>query len=154
MKKIVNGIEIELTQEEINNLGQLSSDQYLESCKKEKCNQVKILRESNLLRPTPHTITYGGNLINKTFNISSGDLAMFGTIIDGLKDLLEGATRGWTDATGERLELDIDDFKSLRNHLLFRDDQEHTQARRKIDAINALTTIEEVEAFDINEVIV
>lgn len=129
-------------------------DLLLQKTKTKKISQVKALRNSNLLRPTPHTVTYGGNIANKTFNVGANDLAMFNIIIDDLRDKSEGSTRGWTDANGDRLELTINDFKSLRSHLVLRDNLEYNQAQLKITAINNLSTIEEVEAFDINEVIV
>lgn len=124
-----------------------------------KKKEIKALRESNRHASTPQTITYEGNLENKTFDISiDKDLAMFGNIISDLQeDIDNGAinpTRNWSDATGERLALKIGDFKSLKKHLNSRDEQEYDQARLKIDAIEDLNTIEEVEAFDINQIIV
>lgn len=172
----------------------------LKEAKDKKKEEIKALRKSNLLKSTPQTITYSGNLENKTFNINEGDLNTFTSIIGDLQDYnlevdneisrflltsndimigqfvkqrdlnlyfkvidlsnldnelgYEIPTRTWGDITGERLLLDITDFKSLRKHLNLRDVQEYDHARLKIEAINLLTTIEEIEAFDITQVII
>jgi hypothetical protein len=123
-----------------------------------KIREIKALRKANLLKSTPQTITYSGNLENKIFNISDGDTNTFTTIIGDLQDDIDNGatnpTRTWGDSTGERLTLKISDFKSLRKHLIHRDAQEYDQARLKVDLINDLTTVKKVNAFDATQVIV
>ena len=130
----------------------------LQEAKDKKELEIKALRKANLLKSTPQTITYSGNLENKTFNINENDIDKFTTIIASLQDDIDNGavnpTRNWSDETGERLSLDINDFKSLRKHLNLRDEQEFDQARLKIEALELLETIEEIEAFDITQVIV
>ena len=135
-----------------------SWDYSLQDAKDKKITEIKALRKSNLLKSTPQTITYSGNLENKTFNINENDIDKFTTIIASLQDDIDNGavnpTRNWSDETGERLSLDINDFKSLRKHLNIRDEQEFDQARLKIEALELLETIEEIEAFDITQIIV
>ena len=196
-------IEVSLRPDDAGKIYDFDSDSWgysLQDAKDKKITEIKALRKSNLLKSTPQTITYSGNLENKTFNISEGDLDKFTTIINELQDYnvevdneatrflltsndimidwivkqrdlnlyfkvvdlshldnelgYEAPTRTWGDATGERLLLDISDFKSLRKHLNLRDAQEYDQARLKIEAFELLETIEEIEAFDITQIIV
>jgi len=130
----------------------------LEEAKDSKIAEIKALRDTNLIKSTPQTITYSGNLENKIFNINDGDTNTFTTIIGDLQDDIDNGainpTRTWGDSTGERLILEISDFKSLRKHLIHRDAQEYDQARLKVDLINDLTTVKKVNAFDVTQVIV
>lgn len=159
MHKIVNGVKIELTEEEINNLGQDGPEQLLQKAKDKKIAEIKALRECNLNDSTPREPgTYGGNLADKSIKISVKEhLPIFESIISKLERLIESGatnpTRAWTDANGDRLDLTIEDYKSLASHLDLRDEYEYTIAALKIKEVEALTTIEEVKAYDINKVI-
>lgn len=124
-----------------------------------KIKEIKQFCEEELRKSTPQTITYNGNLENKTFKVDVKEhLPLFESIISKLKRRIDAGeqspTREWTDASGERLNLSLEDFESLSNHLDSRDEQQYAQRRLKIDAINSLNTVEEVEAFNIEEVIV
>lgn len=158
MKKIVNGLEIELTAEELleYNAIQPKPQDILNQTKQRKINQIKALRDNNLKKPTPQTISYEGNLANKSFAITKDDLTLINVIICDLDDKiaagLENPTREWTAIEG-RFALNISDFKSLRSHVLLRDEQEYSQARLKVSEIAALETLEEVENYDINKII-
>jgi len=123
----------------------------INNAKEKKRKEIKALRDKRLLDPTPRTLSNGG--LNRQFNLKSGDLLMFNTIITVLSQA-QGSTRSWEAADGIRYELDINDYKSLVNHLILRDEQEYSQARLKIDVLNSLNTLQEVEAFDINQIIV
>lgn len=130
----------------------------LQEAKDKKKAEIKALREEDLNKPTPRTVIYEGNLSNRSFNISVKDhLPIFESIINKLSRLadsgVENPTREWTDASGQRVALDINDYTSLANHLDLRDEAEYSQANLKIKEVEALTTIEEVEAYDINKVI-
>ena len=149
---------------------EFTDSELLQNAKDKKIAEIKALRNSNLLKSTPQTITYSGNLENKTFNISEGDANVFATIIGKLQRQInagvQNPTRNWSDASGERLSLSINDFESLADHLELRDEQEFDQARLKTEAIKAMNltedsieetiqeVIERIEDFDINEVIV
>lgn len=123
----------------------------LEEAKDKKKAEIKALRDKNLLLPTPLTIELGG--LNKQFNVKSVDLLMFGTIITVLSQS-EGSTRSWQAGDGVRYELTVNDYRSLVNHLISRDELEFFQAKLKIAALSLLNTAEEIEAFDINEIII
>jgi hypothetical protein len=123
----------------------------LPKAKDKKKAEIKALRDNNLLLPTPLTIELSG--LNKQFNIKSVDLLMFGTIIAVLSQS-EGSTRSWQAGDGVRYELTVNDYRSLVNHLISRDELEFFQAKLKIAALSLLNTVEEIEAFDINEIII
>jgi hypothetical protein len=128
----------------------------LEEAKNKKISQIKALRDSNLAKPTPQTISYEGNLANKSFALTRDDLTLINVIIGDLEEKiangLENPTRDWTAIEG-RFALNVGDFKSLRTHMVWRDELEYTQARLKIEEIKALTTLEEVENYDINKIV-
>lgn len=131
---------IELSQEEIN--------QYLlEKERQKKLESLERLRDEELLKPAPQTITYGGNLSNKTFSIKSDDVFRFGNIIAMLER--SGGTRNWTDANGGRVALGVDDYRSLRNHLLVRDETIYNLYAEKKAAIEACQTLEELEQIEL-----
>lgn len=168
LSKNIRDLNDEATQEE--------ADLFiLNETKDTKIQSLKELRDVNLIKETPQTINYSGNLLNKQFKLGKEDLSTFNVIIDMLKEqIIEGnltPTRKWTDATGDRLDLDIEDFKSLRNHLLNRDEQEYDQYKLKKDEINSIRfydaeidpieneetttqTIQRVKDYDINQVII
>ena len=52
------------------------------------------------------------------------------------------------------LEVAKDELMSVSNHYEFRKTQEYNQRDLKVVRINKLTTIAEVEAFNINQIIV
>lgn len=155
-----NGVEIENWDYDIDKPNFKKADYELSLARSAKISEIKNLRNSNLKKATPQTVgAYDDmdSLINKTFNISQNDVEKFNTIISRLQEKIDNGavnpTRSWKTITG-RVRLNIDEFRSLRNHLEDRDEQEYDQADLKITAINSFTTIEEVEAFDINEVMV
>lgn len=144
-----------------------SLEEQLEEAKQEKYTQIKNLRKENINKPTPQTITYSGGLANKMFKVNfDKDITAINGVISDLEhsiaNLVLNPKRGWTDINGDRWELNIDDFKSLRKHILDRDDQERKQEELKNKAIQAIVptaqkTIEqaiaEVKAFDITQII-
>jgi len=160
MNKIVNGKLIELTPEEIAEYEarQPTAEDLLQNAKDSKIAEIKALRNSSILEPTPKTVSFQDNLENKTFNVQSNDVNVFSNIIAYLQDLIDSGmlspTRKWTDAEGERIDLSVNDFRSLRNHLIYRDELQYDQAKLRVAAVKALTVIEDVEAYDINQVII
>jgi hypothetical protein len=157
--KLVNGINIELSESEYQEYydRQPTTDQLLAAAKDKKKVEIKKLRDSNLEKPTPQSIEYDGNLSNRSFAVSVKiHLPVFESIIAKLNRRIEAGedspTREWTDSSGERLQLTIEDYKSLANHLDERDEQEYSQARLKIELLESLDTLEEIGDFDINEV--
>tara|TARA_R110000737_G_C14595333_1_gene488215 strand:+ start:179 stop:712 length:534 start_codon:yes stop_codon:yes gene_type:complete len=132
-----------------------------------KNNEIKATRKKELLRSTPQTITYEDNLANKSFNVNSDQhIPLFNAFINKLQERIDSGatnpTRNWTDSEGNRLALGIDDFRSLRNHLDERDEQQYDQAILKEKEIDKLSKsnkskkdkIKNIEDFDITQVIV
>jgi hypothetical protein len=144
----------------------------LQEAKDKKRAEIKALRDSNLQKPTPQTINYSGALSNRTFDIDVvRTLPLINSFLSTLKEKrqiwiddadfaqynrarfgIENPTRGFTDANGERLELGIDDFRSLKFHLDDRDEVQFNQYQARVNFLETLTTIEEIEAYDINTV--
>jgi hypothetical protein len=60
-----------------------------------------------------------------------------------------GTTYKWITEGNEIVTLSVSDIESICNHIDLRDTIEHLQARKRKDAVNLLTTVEEVEAYDI-----
>jgi hypothetical protein len=137
---------------------EFTNAELLQNAKNEKVAAIKALRTFNLNKPTPQTITYSGNLSNRSFDIEvEKHLPLFQAIIASLQRKIDSGvqnpTRAFSDSTGERLELSIADYKSLANHLDERDEQQYTQAQLKTDAVNTLTTVAAVNAFDITQIL-
>jgi hypothetical protein len=134
----------------------------LELAKNRKKIEIKALRDNQLELPTPQhqdLNLYTGNLANRSFNVSCKEhIPRFSAIINMLErqisELNPNPTREWTDASGTILNLTISDFQSLLDHLEARDKTEFRLCNLRKAAVDALTTIEEVEAFDITQIIV
>lgn len=129
----------------------------LEEATQAKIKEIKAQRDTNLCKPTPQTVTYGGKLSNRTFNINVKEhLPIFNSIITILQSKVDAGainpTRTWTDANGDVLELELSDYISLANHLDFRDAQEYAMCSKRIKALDGLS-LEEVENFDITQII-
>tara|TARA_R110000850_G_scaffold17958_2_gene54518 strand:+ start:926 stop:1645 length:720 start_codon:yes stop_codon:yes gene_type:complete len=146
-----------------------SDAELLQNAKDKKMAETKSLRKFNINKPTPQTITYEGNLLGKMFSVNfDKDVSAITGIINALQILINASyinpTRGWTDVNNKRWELDIEDFRSLLVHILERDDQERKQEELKNNLIIAILPIEdektiqetiaEVEAFNINQIII
>lgn len=135
-----------------------TDDILLQKAKDSKKAELKALRESNLNDSTPRAPgTYSGNLSDKLIKVNVNvHLPIFESIISRLERAIErgitNPTRKWTDANGNRMDLDLADYKSLVKHLEVRDENEHTLYGIKKAEIKALTTLEAVEAYDINPV--
>jgi len=56
MKRIVNGIEIEMTQDEINNLNQDSTQKILQKTQEKKKVEINNFRDYLLNLDSPHTV--------------------------------------------------------------------------------------------------
>lgn len=157
--KNINGVNVEFSEadykEYADNIAQGESEK-LPNAKEAKIRELKAQRDENLKKPTPQTITYGGNLANRSFNINpKNHLPLFSTIKEVLQSKIDNGevnpTRTWSDSNGEVLELTIADYTSLINHLDYRDATEHALCSKRIAALEGLT-LEEVEAFDITQI--
>ena len=137
-----------------------TDNELLEEAKSQKLLELKNLRNEELLRPieilnsTTQTIVGEGKrkkkntINNKRFNINTDDIVLFGSIISILET--SGGTRNWTNISKERVTLDINDYRSLRNHLLIRDETIYNIYTEKQADIEACQTLEELERVTIN----
>jgi hypothetical protein len=137
--------------------GIVEQEDFLQIAKETKTRELKAQRDENLKKPTPQTITYGGNLANRSFNVNPKEhLPLFSTIISVLQNKIDNGssnpTRTWSDASGEVLELTISDFSNLVNHLDYRDAIEYAFCTKRVKEVEGFSTIEEVEAFDITKI--
>ena len=129
----------------------------LQIAKNKKKIEISAYKDYRLSLPTPQTVIYEGILSNRNFKIKEESLSFFTTQIVYLKDQIElgveNPTRTYTDADNVALQLTLNDFRSLLNHANERDAQEQSQCNLKKIAVQLLNTIEEVEVFDITQII-
>jgi hypothetical protein len=86
----------------------------------------------------------------RTFKVKISDLATIVARVSRLEKAAIGTTAQWTDVDGNRLDLNLQQFESLRNHLDVRDQTLHMLYEQTKSEIKACTTLEELEAIDIN----
>jgi hypothetical protein len=122
----------------------------LQEAKDSKKTEIKALRDAEFqkplqirsnpdiyLKPQPQT-----NIFLAAYSMADGAIKEWKPCdIDGVMQ------DGFIEVTKEELI-------SASNHYEERKTLEYNQCHKRIDAIEALTTIEEVEAFDINQIIV
>jgi hypothetical protein len=137
---------IELTQEEI--------DAYeLAEAKAIKITQLKANRISEMEVETPKPSSlevYEIDGVSRTFKIKISDIAILNSRIIRLQNAIAGTTAQWTDIDNNRLDLTLDQFRTLANHLDVRDQNLFTLYTEKLVEINACTTLEELNSININ----
>lgn len=155
--KIVNGIAILLTEDEIAELNQLPSEEkllsQLNSQKQAKIAQLKANRisEMEVKTPKPSSLQiYKIDGVFRTFKIKISDIAILNSRIIRLQNAIAGTTAQWTDIENNRLDLTLDEFKTLANHLDVRDQNLFSIYTDKLAEINACTTLEELNNININ----
>tara|TARA_R110000787_G_scaffold11537_2_gene38117 strand:+ start:665 stop:1285 length:621 start_codon:yes stop_codon:yes gene_type:complete len=119
-----------------------------------KMAELKAYLKTGLLLNTPQTIPYSGNLENKSFKVNvEKHLDLFNSFVAKLQRSIDAGvanpTRGFTDAEGTRLDLNISDFKTLANHLDERDERDYGLYTQRKIAVMALTDPEAIAAYDI-----
>jgi uncharacterized protein YjcR len=136
----------ELTQSEI--------DVYeLEQAKLTKIAQLKANRISEMEIETPKLNSLQVYIIDgiaRTFKIKISDIAILNSRIIRLQNTVAGTTAQWTDIDNNRLNLTLEQFKTLANHLDVRDQNLFTLYTEKLSEINACTTIEELNLINID----
>lgn len=136
---------IELTQEEI--------DAYeLAEAKAIKITQLKANRISEMEVETPKPSSLEVHQIDgvsRTFKIKISDIAILNSRIIRLQNAIAGTTAQWTDIDNNRLDLTLDQFKSLANHLDVRDQNLFTLYTEKLGEINSIST--DKDYFDQNQ---
>lgn len=128
-------------------------DVLLVQSKQAKKAQLKANRTREMEIETPKSSSlqvYEINGIARTFKIKISDIAILNSRIIRLQNAVAGTTAQWTDADGNRLDLTLEQFKSLSNHLDVRDQTLYTLYVEKLAEINACTTSKELEAINID----
>ncbi|MEI7578605.1 MAG: hypothetical protein WCJ58_01040 [bacterium] len=155
--KLVNGIAILLIESEIAEFNQpLSEEELLNQLnlqKQIKINQLKANRTSEMEVETPKPSSlqvYEIDGVARTFKLKIPDIAILNSRIIRLQNAIAGTTAQWTDIDNNRLDLNLDQFKTLANHLDVRDQNLFTLYTDKLAEINACTTLEELNAININ----
>ena len=154
---MVNGIAILLIESEIAEFNQpLSEEELLNQLnlqKQIKINQLKANRTSEMEVETPKPSSlqvYEIDGVARTFKLKIPDIAILNSRIIRLQNAIAGTTAQWTDIDNNRLDLNLDQFKTLANHLDVRDQNLFTLYTDKLAEINACTTLEELNAININ----
>jgi len=130
------------------------------NAKKDKISKINNQRDSRLIQNTPQTLNVyqGTNLVSKQFQVNPACYAQWNARIKLLEERKasgeQNPTYPWIALDNEIYDLTLNDFKSLLSHLVDRENTEHIQARLRKDAVNVLTTIQEVEAFDITQILI
>ncbi len=117
----------------------------LEAAKAIKRKEINGLRDSRMAKDVCHKV--GGKDYLFQRNITA-NLAW----INYLESGSEVAVTNWVTADNSIIDISQSDLVSICAHIRDRDTQAVVQARRSKNLLETLTTIEEVEAFDINQV--
>lgn len=132
---------------------ELFTEPTLEELKAQKIAQLK----NNLINVKEGKTPKKGSLesyeidgVFRTFKVKLSDLATVVARVSRLEKAAVGTTAQWTDIDGNRLNLNLEQFQCLRNHLDVRDQSFHTLYEAIKSEIKACTTLEELEAIDIN----
>lgn len=150
--KIVNGIEIEFSEKDYE---RYAEDQLkkLPNAKISKLAQLKnnLISAKELETPKKGSLeSYEIDGVFRSFKVKLSDLTTVVARVNRLEKAAVGTTAQWTDIEGNRLELNLQQFESLRNHLDVRDQTLHMLYQDIKNEIKACKTLEELEAIDIN----
>jgi len=125
----------------------------LEQAKTTKIAQLKANRisEMEVKTPKPSSLqVYEIDGVFRTFKLKISDIAILNSRIIRLQNAIAGTTAQWTDIDNNRLDLNLDQFKTLANHLDVRDQNLFTLYIEKLAEINACTTLEELNNINID----
>ena len=154
---MVDGIAVLLTESEIAELNRPPSEEdllnQLKSQQNQKIAQLKANRinEMEVETPKPSSLQiYEIDGVARTFKLKISDIAILNSRIIRLQNAVAGTTAQWTDIDNNRLDLTLDQFKTLANHLDVRDQNLFSIYTDKLTEINACTTLEELNAININ----
>ena len=110
-----------------------------------KCREINAQRDSNISKNVAHEVQ--GQTYSFQRSITS-QLAWINAV-ESMEDI---ALENWVTADNQIISLSKQDLISICRHIRFRDTTEVTQARKRKDAVNALSSIEEVESYDITQI--
>jgi hypothetical protein len=165
MKKIVNGIELEMNQTEINNINQDSAATHLEKIKNIKKLQVKDRRNEENIKPitnisapllkegTSGLVLDGTKTVNFVFNMSptSNSFTDPTTILTEIitqDSTTDYSTTKVSDGSKCYVRLDKTIAENIKAHAKTRMLSNIFFANKIEEAIDACTTVAEVEVID------
>lgn len=125
---------------------------YLAEAKLAKIAQLKtnLISAKELETPRKGSLeSYEIDGVFRTFKVKLSDLATIVARVSRLEKAAVGTTAQWTDIDDNRLDLNLEQFQCLRNHLDVRDQNLHTLYEAIKSEIKACTTLEELEAIEI-----
>lgn len=128
-------------------------DEQLQEARTAKLAQLKtnLISAKELETPKKGSLeSYEIDGVFRTFKVKLSDLATVVARVSRLEKAAVGTTAQWTDIDGNRLNLNLEQFQCLRNHLDVRDQSFHTLYEAIKSEIKACTTLEELEAIEIN----
>jgi hypothetical protein len=154
--KIVNGIQMEFSEADYKQYEEDQAQNELQKLPNAKISKLAQLK-ANLISAKEGETPKEGSLesyqidgVFRTFKVKISDLATIVARVSRLEKAAIGTTAQWTDVDGNRLDLNLQQFESLRNHLDVRDQTLHMLYEQIKSEIKACTTLEEVEQIDIN----
>lgn len=124
-----------------------------EQAKKEKIAQLKVNLNSERELVSPRKGSFDSYIIDgvfRTFKVKISDLPTLTSRVDRLRNAAIGTTAQWTDVDGNRLNLNLEQFECLRNHLDVRDQTLHSIYQEIKSQIKTCEALEELKAIDIN----
>ena len=128
-------------------------DEQLQEARTAKLAQLK----NNLINAKEGETPKKGSLesyqidgVFRTFKVKISDLATIVARVSRLEKAAVGTTAQWTDIDGNRLDLNLQQFESLRNHLDVRDQTLHMLYEQIKSEIKACTTLEQIQQIEIN----
>jgi hypothetical protein len=125
--------------------GIVEEQDFLSEKKLSKKEAINAQRDSNMAKNTLHRVNGKDHYFQR--NVSS-NLAWLNTI-DSSTDI---AVTNWITADNCIVDLTKADLISICSHIRDRDTMEVIQARKRKDAIKALTTVKAVESYDITTI--
>jgi len=118
----------------------------LEEAKEKKKTAINNQRDLEIKKDILHSID------NKDYYFQR-DIVSQLAFINAIQSLSDVAIEDWITSDNTIVDINKADLISICNHIRLRDSQEIVQARKRKDAVELLETIEEVEAYDIIQII-
>lgn len=142
LTKKVNGVEVPLSQEEINEYNARVDEHesgLLGKAKQKKCSEINTARDNKNIKPILHNT----NGEDKYLTI---DILDWNTHALAMNDT---ETIDWICTDNTTIQLNRADILSLCNHIRNRRTNSFIAGRLQKDEVLALSTIEEVEAYNV-----
>ena len=117
----------------------------LQKVKDSKKEAINVQRDTNMAKNTLHRVAGKDHYFQR--NVSA-NLAWLNTI-DSSDNI---AVTNWVTADNSIVDLTKTDLISICSHIRDRDTMEVIQARKRKDAVLALTSIKKVESYDITQI--